>query len=160
MERRAKFNSRHFSIGEFIRFHLLQQGEDYINATWRAFQEAMIKEGILWRGNYYSFVKHFKCLERLGLIELVREEEPAAKKEEDKKWLKKRKYYRVVEEYLDLDTAWKNPQAVLNPAVIYGKKRYRKKKEEAIKRGITVNQLALEEYPDLRKVREKLGLQG
>lgn len=69
-----------------------------------------------------------------------------------------RRYFTLVSENIDIIEAWRKPQIILYPATMYGKKRYDKKKREAERRGMSPNQLALIEHPEIEETRRKLGL--
>lgn len=103
-------------------------------------------------GSYTSFKKYFNYHQKLNLIKFVREEEPKYS------WLAKRRYFTLVPENIDVIEAWKNPQIILYPAAVYGTVKYDKKKKEAKRRGITPNELALIEHPEIVETRRKLGL--
>lgn len=142
-----------YSTGEFIRSYLLDHGEGYIYEIWNAFKNTLKDEyNLEWWGSYTSFRKYFNYLQKLKLITFVREEAPKYP------WLSNRRYFTLVPENIDVIAAWKNPQIILYPAATYGKRRYDKKKRQAERRGISPNQLALIEHPEIEETRIRLGL--
>ena len=58
-----------------------------------------------------------------------------------------------------LDDAWTKPQVVLYPETVWGKEDYKDRKKEAEELGISVRELTLRRRPELRELREKLGVE-
>ena len=141
-----------FTTGEFIREYLLRHGEAYIYEVWNAFRKKLLEMGLKWWGDYNSFRKYFNYLQKLNLIRFVREE-PA-----EQPWMAPRRYYTIVPENIDVIEAWTRPQVILYPSTVYGKRRYHKKMEEAAAMGITIEELALIEHPEIAETRRRLGL--
>jgi len=117
-----------------------------------AFQDDLREHGLEWWGKYSSFRRYFYILKKLGLIEFTREETG------ENPQLQPRRYYTVVEEFSDLDDAWRKPQVVLYPETVWGKEDYKARKKEAEELGISVRELTLRRRPELRELRKKLGV--
>jgi len=141
-----------FTTGEFIREYLLENGEGYIYEIWNAFRKTLRDMGFEWWGSYDSFRKYFDYLQKLNLIRFVREEDS------EQPWMARRRYFELVPENVDVIEAWTSPQVILYPATVYGKRRYRMKKLEAEMMGISVEELALLEHPEILEVRRRLGI--
>jgi len=139
-----------FTTGSFIRDYLLEKGEACVYEVWDAFRRRLKEMGVEWWGSYDSFRRYFYMLARLNLIRFVREG-PSSRP-----WLHPKRYYAVVPENADLIEAWNAPQVVLYPATVYGKRRYRKKLEEASKLGVSVEELAIMEHPWIAEARRRL----
>lgn len=140
-----------FSTGEFIRRYLTEHGEAYVYEMWNSFRKAVEDFGVKWWGSYDSFRRYVHICKRLGLIRPVRTERSA------RKGLKARRYYALVPEHSDSE-AWARPQEILYPATVYGGARYEGKKEKAFRLGITVEELALREHPDIMRIRGELAI--
>lgn len=117
--------------GEFIRDHLLEEGEDYPYNVWKELLEkrarvygifnvlelrdkrteevrdALENHGVK-VGSYQNVRNYFYWLRELGLIEKSREESS------EKANLEPRKYYKVVEGKEDAEE-WANPRKALYP---------------------------------------------
>jgi hypothetical protein len=141
-----------FPTGIFIRDYLLKHGRAYIYEVWDSFRRTLKEMGYESWGSYDSFRKYFNYLQRLNLIR------PVGEGRASRPWLARRRYFELVPENADVLEAWSRPQVILYPATIYGRRRYRKKLEEARARGITVEELALLEHPEILEVRRRLGI--
>lgn len=140
-----------FGTGEFIRDYLMEHGEAYIYEMWDRFRKAVAEFGVKWWGSYASFRRYIYICKRLGLIRYVRTGKPP------RRGLKSRRYYALVPEHID-SGAWIRPQEILYPATLYGKMRYKSKQREASRLGITIEDLALREHPDIVRIRGELGI--
>ncbi len=88
--------------GLWIRDHLSEVGEDYIQHMSTAYRKEL-KQSKKVVSSYHQFCKLIYVLKSIGLIEFVREE-PA-----NKRWLKPRKYYRI-KPGKEESVKWNNPQ--------------------------------------------------
>ena len=88
--------------GIWIRDHLIKVGEDYITHMSTGYRKEM-KQSKKVVSSYHQFCKMIYVLERIGLIEFVREEKSS------KDWLKPRKYFRI-KPGMEKSLKWRNPQ--------------------------------------------------
>jgi len=135
-------------VGLFIRNYLSKNGRAYIYEVYREYKRQVLGR----KASYNSFRKYFHYLVKLNLIRFVDEEDSKYP------WLEKRRYFELVPENANIIEAWARPQVILYPATIYGKSRYEEKKKEATLKGLTVEQLAVREYPEINRIRGRLGL--
>ncbi|MFW6041268.1 MAG: hypothetical protein ACOC85_05475 [Thermoplasmatota archaeon] len=140
-----------FNIAQFIREHLMEVEEDYVQDMYRELKNKLEEKGITYWGSRDSFGTYINDLRRLNLIRFKREGEAPFEGSP------KRRYYEIVPEHKD-SKAWNQPQLVLYPERVYGGKSYQVKKKEAEEKGMTVKELALEEHPELKKIREELNI--
>jgi hypothetical protein len=143
-----------FTVGEFVRDYLAARGRAHVHEVWRAFRETLKAYGRGWWGSYDSFRKHFHLLARLGLVKRVGSGPPA-----NPNLVAFRQYYELNPRRAGVEEAWRRPKQVLYPEAIYGARRKRAKEEEAKELGVTLRELALQEYPELREARRALGLE-
>lgn len=95
---------REQGTAEVIRDHLLENGPDYVQSTWRAFRDWCLERGYT-PARYDSFrSNHINMLKKLDLIQFVREEES--------NFGVPRKYYRVNPSQID-HPGWRNPRKAL-----------------------------------------------
>lgn len=142
-----------FNIGEAIREHLNEVGEDYVQHMYKVLKERLEEKGVDYWGSRDSFGTYINDLKKLNLIKFSREGEAPFEGAE------KRRYYELVEENKDSD-AWEKPQIVMYPERLYGGANYREKKIEAVDRDISVRELAIEEHPEIKEMREELGVES
>lgn len=138
-----------FSTGAFIRAFLRSQDRGYPYQMWELYKDL---EGN--GGSYQDFVRYVYICEELGLIKKAGRGE--AKKGGSQI---KPQYYELVPEYEDLDVVWNKPQGVLYPKSLIGGAQYEEMKEEAEKTEMSLEEIALEDNPELKEAREKLGFE-
>lgn len=114
--------------GLFIRDFLLAYKEAYAYEVWKALREEREKAGII-APEYRSFWNTWRILEKLKLIRLVRVERGLGRFY--------RRYHSITPGF-EYHPAWYHPQIAYNPLTWLGKRKYRKVKEEALKRRVRV----------------------
>lgn len=138
-----------FTVSTLIRRYLLENGKAYVQELYRVVKREFGKSDIKYWGTRDSFGTYIRNLVRLSLLEFVGEGEAPFK------GAAHRHYYDVVQENVKSE-AWDRPMEILHPEKKYGSARYETKKAEAEMLGITVRELALDEYPEIRRLREEL----
>ncbi len=96
--------------GVWIRDHLSEVKEDFIQHMSTEYRKEM-KQSKKVVSSYHQFCKMIYVLEKIGLIELVREEKSS------KDWLRPRKYYRIVKGK-ENSVKWNNPQKHYVPKTV------------------------------------------